>query len=75
MPTLNDVLQESQDDFLLEKLLAGAKAHGSFSEPDHEVGDLQEVLRTCWEYLSPTQKLEVYEKHKELVTEWLGLES
>jgi len=38
----------------IEKLIAAAKAHGENSHgenphPEHEVGDLQDLLRLCWE--------------------------
>ena len=32
----------------LERILDAAQHHGEDSEPDHEVGDLQEVLRAMW---------------------------
>ena len=57
---------------LLEKLFAAAKAHGEESEPDHEVGDLQGVLFSCWERLTAKQRREIYEEHEELVSEWHG---
>lgn len=55
---------------LLEELLAAAKAHGDESEPDHEVGDLQGLLASCWERLTPEQQREVYGEHQELIAEW-----
>ena len=59
-------------DDLLEKLLATARAHGEESDPDHEVGDLQAVLASCWRRLTEAQRREVYDEHAELVREWLG---
>lgn len=56
---------------LLETLLAAAKVHGEQSEPDHEVGDLQGVIASCWERLTSVQQREVYEEHGQLVSEWL----
>lgn len=41
----------------LEKLIDAAKSHGEESEPDHEVGDLQDYLRAMWELLTPQQRL------------------
>jgi hypothetical protein len=32
----------------LERILDAARRHGQESEPDHEVGDLLEVLRALW---------------------------
>jgi hypothetical protein len=57
---------------LLEKLLEAAAAHGKRSEPDHEVGDLQDILRSCWQLLTSEQQRKAYEKHEEIVTEWLA---
>lgn len=54
----------------LQALLDAARAHGLKSEPDHEVGDLQDILRSCWARLSPTQRREIFAMHKDLVDEW-----
>jgi len=35
----------------LERILDAARRHGEQSEPDHEAGDLQEVLRTVWPHV------------------------
>ena len=56
---------------MLDKLLAAAEAHGKESDADHEVGDLQGVLRSCWKRLTPKQQLEVYQEHEEIVAGWL----
>ena len=56
----------------LERMFAAAEAHGHASEPDHEVGDLQAVLESCWRRLTPEQRSEVYLEHEDLITEWLG---
>jgi hypothetical protein len=50
-------------DNLLEDILQAAQAHGEESEPDHEVGDLQDTLRLAWAKLSLEAQLDV---HKEL---------
>jgi hypothetical protein len=55
----------------LEQLLAAAEAHGRESEPDHEVGDLHDLLRACWERLPGASRQEVYDEHAELLA-WLG---
>jgi len=55
----------------LEKLMAAARRHGLESDPDHEVGDLQDVLRSCWDRLSPAAREEVFDLYKERVHEWL----
>lgn len=48
-------------------LIDAAEAHGQDSEPDHEVGDLQDVVRSCFEEMSPEQARRVFYKHEELV--------
>jgi hypothetical protein len=57
-------------DSLLNKLLDAAEAHGAQSEPDHEVGDLQDILRTCWRRLNSRSQQEVYKVHKDLIDDW-----
>jgi hypothetical protein len=57
---------------LLEKLLVAAKAHGEESDAEHEVGDLQAVLASCWSRLTEAQRREVCDEHGELLEEWLG---
>jgi hypothetical protein len=39
----------------LERLWQDAREHGEASEPDHEIGDLQELSQLCLELLSPEQ--------------------
>ena len=56
---------------LLTKLLAAAEAHGRESEPDHEAGDLRDILTSCWKRLTPAQRHEVYAEQEDVVTEWL----
>jgi hypothetical protein len=51
----------------LEALLASARAHGRQSDPDQEVGDLQEILRACWEVMTPPQRAQVFEAHRDLL--------
>lgn len=41
---------------LIELCIHAAEEHGKDSEPDHEVGDLQDCLRDMWDLLTPTQK-------------------
>lgn len=41
----------------IELLLAAARQHGLDSDPDHEVGDLQEASRKMWELMTPAQRL------------------
>lgn len=56
---------------MLHQLMAAAAAHGHASEPDHEVGDLQTVLHSCWRRLTTEQQREVFEEHQEMVAQWL----
>lgn len=51
-----DALTKSE---ILERLFKIAEQHGSDSEPDMEVGDLQFILRTTWKKLTPAQAHEV----------------
>jgi hypothetical protein len=43
-------------DSRVDRILTAAQQHGSNSEPDHEVGDLQEVLRAAWSLMLPEQR-------------------
>jgi hypothetical protein len=37
-------------------LMEAARLHGENSEPDHEVGDLQDLFFACWRVMSPVQR-------------------
>jgi hypothetical protein len=37
--------------------MEGAKRHGIESDPDHEVGDLQDMLVACWATMGPEERL------------------
>ena len=41
---------------MIEVLLSVAKTHGEDCDPDHEVGDLQDLLRPMWSVMTPTQQ-------------------
>lgn len=43
-------------DGALEHLISAAQKHGEDSDPDHEVGDLQDLLRSMWGRLSEDQR-------------------
>ena len=43
----------------IDQLLAAAVHHGEASDPDHEVGDLRELVRFLWDFLTPAQQEEV----------------
>lgn len=40
-------------------LFQAAERHGSFDDPDHQVGDLQDVCREVWRLLSAGQRTEL----------------
>jgi hypothetical protein len=44
------------DRLILERFIEIARQHGAESEPDHEVGDLQDLLRPMWGLLNSDQK-------------------
>lgn len=44
----------------LESLLSAAREHGEEGDPDHEVGDLTDLVIACWARLTPAQRDEVY---------------
>lgn len=56
----------------VETYLTAAQVHGENSHPDHEVGDLQELLRFTWSKLTPEQKLELAKSDtaRELLVDW-----
>lgn len=56
-------------------LIDAARAHGEQSEPDHEIGDLQEILLSCWEVMTPEQRSRVYKEHADKVEDWVPEDS
>lgn len=40
----------------IEDLIHAARQHGLEDDPDHEVGDLQDILRAAWEIMTPDQR-------------------
>lgn len=45
------------EDDLFESILRAASVHAAVSEePDHEVGDLQDLARVLWGLLTPAQR-------------------
>lgn len=50
-------LTQLQDPRLLETIIAAADQHGQDSEPEHQVGDLEDVARAMWKMLTPSQKV------------------
>lgn len=55
---------------MLLRLFAAAKAHGEESESDHEIGDLQGILYSCWARLSHDARREVFASHAELISDY-----
>lgn len=49
----------------IEDLISAAQEHGLQSEPDHEVGDLQEILRTAWELLPENKRGVLIQEHSD----------
>lgn len=54
----------------VETLISAARAHGRQSEPDHEVGDLQDILRACWAQMAPGDRRAVLEHFRDLISTW-----
>ena len=40
----------------IDLILEAATSHGESSDPDHEVGDLQDALRAAWDIMCPGQR-------------------
>jgi len=64
----------NQDLKTLRLLTAAARAHGEISEPDHEVGDLQEILTSCWKRLSHEERGGVIDDCQHILA-WLNTEA
>lgn len=45
----------------IEDIISAAETHGSFEDPDHETGDLQNVLRAAWAIMTIDQKMALAE--------------
>lgn len=48
---------QQQDAPDIEAYIDAAKNHGADSDPDHEVGDLQDYLRAMWSLLTEEQRV------------------
>lgn len=61
LPEVLSFLAEDRDDEInllnIDFYIDTAKQHGEDSEPDHEVGDLQDLLRAMWELLPSAQRI------------------
>jgi hypothetical protein len=60
------------DDPLIEAYIAAAEQHGKDSEPDHEVGDLQDMLRVAWSLMTPAQRVSFinHDTPHDIISEW-----
>lgn len=56
-----EILKKSED--CVELFISKATEHGEDSEPDHEVGDLQDYFRTAWEMMTPKQRMSFNKKY------------
>jgi len=56
---------------MLATLLLSAQHHGDLSEPDHEVGDLQDIVRLMAAHLTEDQMRQVFEEHRKNQTEFV----
>jgi len=56
----------------LERLVAAAERHGSESDPDHEVGDLQEILGATYDLLDAKQRAVLMQNDlvRDLLKDW-----
>jgi len=54
----------------LQDILDAAARHGRESDPDHEVGDLQDVLRVCFGRLTGPQLEYVLDEAREQLDQW-----
>lgn len=57
-------------DEYLDLILAAAEIHGEEGDPEHEIGDLQEVIYAMWKVLSEEQKVVVVASTADLVDTW-----
>lgn len=53
-------------DTLYQYIINKARQHGEDSDPDHEVGDLQDVLREALTLMTKTQRTKLQQRIKEI---------
>jgi hypothetical protein len=51
----------------IEQIIAAAEKHGLESEPDMEVGDLQQLVRDLWASLTLEQQKSFFNREENLV--------
>lgn len=54
----------------LQRLLDNARRHGEKSEPEHEVGDLQQALWALWNHMRPEDRAAALADYWALHEEW-----
>ncbi len=64
---------KTQTERNLDLVLDAAMQHGLDSEPDHEVGDLQQAFELSFRRLSDQDQLQVIEQLK-TEYDWMGLD-
>ncbi len=50
-------LSQVQDPNLANALISAARQHGKDDDPEHEVGDLQDLVRAMWRLMTPSQRV------------------
>lgn len=58
---------------LLAEVFVAARRHGRASDPDHEVGDLQDALRIAWQMLTPAERKRLHDEYFQSHESWAGL--
>ena len=65
------MIQDNSNRESVFALLDCARLHGENSEPDHEVGDLQDLLVACWLVMSPEHApLALRDRQVQNVLDW-----
>lgn len=59
---------------IIDDIIEAAANHGRDSEPDHEVGDLQDLLRVAWKIMTPQQRVRFWndDTTNGIIKEWGG---
>lgn len=53
-----------------ERLLLAAERHGADSDPDHEAGDLRDIIREMWDLLPGPARATLYQARKDYLDDW-----
>lgn len=56
---LEDAEGDRTGDLFVETLIEGAHTHAEESDPDHEAGDLQDMLRDAWALIGPDARAQI----------------